>query len=244
MVSIIGDQGRVTNNVAISAATADSTAGIEIGDVDFRAPVGIWYMRETTAPTGYQTNANIYIVLVGSGNVSVPTTRAEAWAGVLSGIDQNAVNAQRGTPDSNGKYPRDSAVFLIDRTTNKAVTTPDIAKYGIVNYQNIERMVILDKINKSTRATIPGAAFDVLSVDRSVKMTGLTSGTDISGTQTGGAFYVGMLPLGKYYLHETTKLTGYTESSGTGADGTWWWTLEINKDGTITLTGPVATEPN
>ena len=127
-------------------------------------------------------------------------------------------------------YVKDAALFLIDSTTGNAVPTPDIAKYGIMNVSAVTQKVILDKITDK-RATLSGAKFELLAYDRSVVATDLTSGTNGKG----GAFFIGRLPQGTYYVHETTV---------PGRDNvTFWWTLTVKKTGAVTLTGPAEDEP-
>ena len=232
-----------TSTVITSATTADSLNGIEIGDVSFRAPVGIYYMKEINTPTGYQENTNIYIVLVGSGNVTVPGTRTGVWAatGVLGNISQDDINSQRGSLTA-GKYEKDSAVFLIDSTTDKAVTTPDIATYGIMNISTVERMAILKKNNEAFNP-LPKAQFQILRYDRT-----LVSGIDINGNTTttfttgtsdvNGVYFIDEFPFGTYYIHETQTPNGYQALS----DGTNWYTLTVNGDG-VTVTGRLNAAP-
>ena len=106
--------------------------------------------------------------------------------------------------------------------------TNDLIQYVVINIPTIERMVILDKINNSNLA-LPDAEFELLRYDRSVVASGLSSGT-------AGAFFIGKLPLGTYYIHETNVPDGY-DSTKT------WWTLKVNPDGTYTFTGPEENEP-
>ena len=191
---------------------------------DNRIPIGVYYMKETTIPTGY-ANTNTYIVLVGDqalAKVNLDTTAA----GYLTDITTTAIEGQtelykiayQDTVSDYDKY----AIFLIDGTTGKAVITPDIAKYGIMNISTAERKAILRKVS-NTYTSLEGAVFEILRYD----MTKITS-TDIKGTTTStftsgksGVYFIDKLPYGTYYLHEKTIPSGYQEITA-GNDGNWF----------------------
>ena len=105
-----------------------------------------------------------------------------------------------------------------------AVDVPDIAAYGIVNEASDRRKVILKKIDNSTKDPLSGAVFSILRYDRTVLYSDQTSGA-------GGAFWLGSLPYGLYYLHETTVPSGYTAQTGGN-----WFSFEVNADGVSALT--------
>lgn len=208
-------------------AVSETTDGEE-GIVTFaRVPNGIYYMKETAAPAGYE-NAGRYVVLVGSMNLKVPDERTGEWAGILSDLTQEAVDER--TEDGKKSF----AIFRIEEASSqegqetaageetvgsaaKAVTDPDIAAFGIMNTSAVKRRVILKKINESY-AALEGAKFDILSADFAPVITGCRSGT-------GGIFWVGELALGTYYIHETEVPAGYDS-------GKTWFILTVDQDGT------------
>ena len=101
-----------TSGHEVTVTPADGSTAVTSGTdgiVAFRAPVGIYYMKETTTPGGYQENTNTYIVLVGSGSVTKPDSTPDegVWSenGVLYGLTQDDINAQRGTPARPSRHP-------------------------------------------------------------------------------------------------------------------------------------------
>ena len=207
-----------------SAESADGTdqfkdktgETLEKGQVLFESiPAGVYYMKEK-APEGY-LNAltmtadgkpvpNVYIVLVGDGAMQ------DAGSGVLENITEEIMTARTGTGDDK----KDSAIFLLDTKTGKALEVPDISSYGILNISKIRRKAILRKTS-STFVTLPGAVFDILRYDRSVLAKDQTAGT-------AGAFWIGELPFGTYYIHETGVPAGYDDSKK-------WFELTVDENG-------------
>ena len=145
--------------------------------------------------------------------------------------------------DGFGKAPDsaavDYAIFLIDSDSEKALAIPDIAGYGIMNISAAQRKAILKKIN-NTFMPLDGAVFEILRYDHTK-----VSGKDINGNATtsftsgaSGAYFIGKLPYGVYYLHETTVPSSVKQN---GAEG-WWYTLAVNADG-ISCSEQSANEP-
>ena len=177
-------------------------------------PTGLYYMKENdwAAGAGYENNTAVYVVLVGT-YLTVPDTRTDVWNEVLSLINQDDIDAQRGKDDQN-QFIRDCAVFLYDATNQKALpadlqidaegkvtSVPDIAARGILNVAQTTRPVILSKINSSLQP-LSGGQFTILRYDLTVVATGLTS-------DESGVYFVGQLPYGTYYVLETKQPDGY-----------------------------------
>lgn len=121
----------------------------------------------------------------------------------------------------------DETHYSIQRMSNESTvdTVPDIAAYGIVNTPTGERKAILKKIENSNNAPLSGAKFDILAFDRTVVATGCESASD-------GVFWVGTLPYGLYYVHETKVPSGMNQGSGYG----WWYTVRVDDSG-VTFQG-------
>ena len=154
---------------------------------------------------------------------------------VLRNITDEQIEAQTGSGDDAVDY----AIFLIDSDSEKALAIPDIAGYGIMNISAAQRKAILKKIN-NTFMPLDGAVFEILRYDHTK-----VSGKDINGNATtsftsgaSGAYFIGKLPYGVYYLHETTVPSSVKQN---GAEG-WWYTLAVNADG-ISCSEQSANEP-
>ena len=216
----------------VVTGTSDSTGVVIFNN---RIPIGVYYMKETTIPNGY-ANTNTYIVLVGDKALAKEDLDTTA-AGYLTDINTTEIEGQTvlyktAYQDTESDYDK-YAVFLIDGTTSKAVTTPDIAKYGIMNSSTAKREVILSKVSKESRSYTPldGAEFEILRYDHT-----LVSGTDINGVTTtsfisgaSGVYFIDMLPYGTYYLHEKIIPSGYQEETA-GNNGNWF-ILTVSKNG-------------
>lgn len=215
-----------------SAAADDTGTGVQKGTVTLqKVPTGIYYMKESNAGTdadpfptsvnGGKTftfkNENAYVVLVGEANLRDPdeggAARTGLWAAntpsgaVLADITFNDIKEQRGEDQETHAFEREYAIFLIDKETGKAVANPDVASFGILNEAALSREVILRKVSEAY-VPLKNARFRIFRADLSEYTEGQP--TDAGGSKKGyyesgdaGAYFIGKLPLGKYYLVET-----------------------------------------
>ena len=213
--------------------TSDSAGVVTFNN---KIPIGVHYMKETTIPNGY-ANTNTYIVLVGDKALAEENLDT-AVAGYLTNVTTTMIKGQtdlyktayQDTKNDYDKY----AIFLIDSTTNKAVTTPDIAKYGVINISEAERKVILRKVNASY-ASLEGAQFQIFRYDGTeVKKDGYDETMKAYASLSSGVYFIGNLPYGTYYLYEKeapTKENG-VETSAYNSNKGKWFTLTIGNDST------------
>ena len=99
----------------------------------------------------------------------------------------------------------DVEVFKVKTSTDPA---PEVWQYQVMNVSEAERKVILRKVADGNYTAIPDKEFKIYSVDGTEK----ASGTSLSS----GVFWIGKLPFGTYYLHETSPDK--------------WFTLTVGKD--------------
>ena len=133
----------------------------------------------------------------------------------------------------------DYALFLIDSASGKAVTTPDIAKYGVMNIPTAQRKALLRKVALTSYDSLKGAQFDILRYDRTVLASDQTS-------LDTGVFFIGKLPYGTYYVHEkeypTNQSVEKNSADTAGSIAGWWYTVTVNASG-VSCSGKRATAP-
>ena len=131
--------------------------------------------------------------------------RTGVWAedGILAGINQEDIDAQTGTGPDAKKY----AIFMIDDdelspTKGKAITTPDIATFGIMNESVSKPKVILRKASTADEP-LSGARFKIFRYDLSEYTQDRKYGKDYYESEASGIYGIGRFPEGTYYLLET-----------------------------------------
>ena len=190
-----------------------------------KVPTGIWYMMENLTtktdgtnwdsgvPAGYDANTKKYVVLVGDSALTIPTDKTgTVWAddGVLANITEADITAQTGNGTDAKKY----AIFQIDgdstsTTYGKAITTPDIATFGIMNTAG-SRKVILRKVDGTSYTSLESAWFRIFTFDmQEIKNSDWKTESGKSGYKSlaSGVYFIDTLPVGKYYLVETVAPT-------------------------------------
>ena len=220
---------------------------------------GIYYLKErrsssSGSPEGYLENAKTYVVLIGKDTQRPADPSGTIWARgrLLENITQADVNVQIEKYNSDKAYYKLTedyryAIFLIDENSNsptygKAVSAPNIAKYGVQNDPENKQKTILEKTNNGNpKVPLSGAVFEILRYDRtkifSYDINNVITSSFTSGSN--GVYFVDDLPYGIYYLHET----GYPEGvTGNGSVG-WWYILTVNEDG-VSCSGQLSAEPS
>ena len=191
-----------SENISTTTVPSTGTFDDETGcNVAFRAPNGVFYLKEVAAAEGYANNGNTYRVVVGRSRMA------------SLGLDTS----------------REFAIQQMNGP-NAVSEAPDIAEHGILNNPQGTHRVILRKID-DVFAPLEGATFDILRYDRTVAASGVVS-------YTNGAFWIGELPYGTYYLHET----GYPDGTATNGSAGWWYVLAIDENG-ASVSAQASSEP-
>ena len=162
----------------------------------------------SAAVSKYTANGKKYVVLVGDEALTIKKDgdiRTGVWAedGILAGINQEDIDAQTGTGPDAKKY----AIFMIDDdelspTKGKAITTPDIATFGVMNESVSKPKVILRKVSTADEP-LHGAHFKIFRYDLSEYTQDREYGKDYYESTVSGVYGIGRFPEGTYYLLET-----------------------------------------
>lgn len=224
----------ILNDEHVIASSASSEDGEEKGIVTFeKLNSAVLFMKEISAPSDYEVSENVYVVLVGAENLEVDRTQA-IWSanGILGNITQDDVNAQAERFNSDFEL-KDYAIFKIDSESGKAVNTPSIAEYGIMNISVPYKPVIFSKIN-SMFAPLSGAKFTIRSFDWTVIAQG-----DMKefASDASGVFFAGRLPYGTYYLEETVAppVDPRVPSGASYVKPTHYFVIQVDADGVKAL---------
>ncbi|MBQ7371989.1 MAG: hypothetical protein IJW67_08950, partial [Blautia sp.] len=118
------------------------------------------------------------------------------------------------------------AIFRIEN--GQAALSTDVAKNGIMNYSAILRKVILRKVS-DTYESLSGAEFQIYRNDGSLVSIKGDKDQELTSFESGvnGVYFIGDLPYGIYYLHET-KVPGSMKPNG---DEGWWYYLIVHESG-------------
>ena len=186
-----------------------------------KIPPGNYFMVETGEPDPWKALYDLYRVYVdGTGWISVTAVETNtdgkyAWPDAVD-------------PTSPADKPTTKFVKDDDDRYSWAETVPDGAEttdiYNIVNVSKLSRKVILRKVDGEAFTPLKGAEFTVYFADKQtiVKDADKVELKDKS-SGAGGAFWIGKLPYGTYYLHEMKNASGSVVDI--------WFTLTVNEEG-------------
>lgn len=205
-----------------------------------KIPPGVYFIKETEFPmvegttVYYEAVEQMYMVdLNGKGYFTIYT----------AGEDDDG-NTEW-TKDAANKAP--TAKFVKETSTGKytaptsaipeGAETVDI--YIFLNIDSRSRKVILKKVDGEDDKPLENATFTVYYADKQTVVR-VENGKDVSGNPTyellkdkssgaAGVFWIGKLPYGIYYLHETVVPTGYKDVTEDGAGN--GFILTVSEDG-------------
>ncbi|MBQ7603978.1 MAG: InlB B-repeat-containing protein [Clostridia bacterium] len=163
--------------------------------------------KELTVPSGARITVQEFSVL--DGSVSI-----DSYSAGIS-VRSETTSFSGGNKDEDGKtYDLNSTLVPITVT--------------FTNGPAKKVRVILRKID-NTLATVEGARF---AIYRSNKTTLVNPDAINLESGKSGAFWIGELATGTYYIKETTTPDGYKTLDG----GINWFSLKVNSDGTLKIT--------
>ena len=163
-----------------------------------KVPPKTFYLKETSLPTtnpdgepyAYKANETVYEVTISEKGI---LTMQEKRAGETAYTE----------------------VYKV--VTTPVGTDPAEYQYRVMNISAAERKVILRKVDGSFNPA--KATFEILRYDRSQVSADINGTPTVSFTSTAsGVFFIGNLPYGTYYLHETAPFSK-------------WFILTVNEKG-------------
>ena len=199
-IKVLGTDGTTVNDVAVYG---DDLAVFE------KIPPGVYFMKETTFPTvdgttvNYEAVEKMYMVdLNGKGFFDI----------YVSDGNNGWITAPHTTFVKSGD--------AYTAATGEVTEGDTVEVYTVLNASPLTRKVILKKADGADYKPLPGAKLTVYYADKQtvVKVDGKDEdGNDIKvplsdlESGNGGAFYIGKLPYGTYYMKETTVPDDYVE---------------------------------
>ena len=190
-----GDGKRATTVSSDGTATYKDKNGsivtLEKGEVLLsKVPPKTFYLKETVAPTKDP-----------EGKDHIYKLDETIYEVKISGTGELEMHKK----SSSTATSYDVEVFKVKTSTN---LDPVVWQYQVMNVSEAERKVIFRKVADGNYTAISGKEFKIYSFDGTEK----ASGTSLSS----GVFWIGKLPFGTYYLHETSPDE--------------WFTLTVGKD--------------
>ena len=185
-----------------------------------KVPKGTYFLKETTYPAaGSEAGAPTYTGVNGVETMYKIVMDSKGWYTMYApGVDG------RGNPSWTGTLSEAPSTQFVKGADGKytapagAVQTGDVTLnvYTVRNVSPITRKVMLRKVDAASGLPLQGAVFELLNCD----LSGYDFGVDDTGSDatarymqasdSEGVFFIGRLPLGTYYLKETTAPAGYT----------------------------------
>ncbi|MDO4803711.1 MAG: DUF5979 domain-containing protein [Lachnospiraceae bacterium] len=232
-VVAVSASGQATGENALTCKDDEGNdAAYPIGTVLFEkiAPK-TYYMVETTAPDGYEKNDTVYEVVIANDGKPTIRTKEDKDAAEYT-VEQYKVKKED-EDDS-----EDSGESGADASGDSEDSDEIEWQYQIMNASKVGRKVILRKVNKSYRS-LTKAQFRIFRYDLTEVTQGRAADAEYYESGDGGAYFIGDLPIGTYYLWETEapeattakKADGTTVTTAYGGNAGKVFILKVGTDG-------------
>ena len=228
--------GKNADNAVTIKVTTDG--GTTVNPVDVygdglvvfeKIPPGVYFLKETTSPTvdgkTYAAVEEMYkIDLNPKGYYTIYVAGRDASGNpVWTAPGPAPAPTTQFVMGTDGKYTYDN--------TSTSTNTVDI--YTVMNVvEGKSSRVILRKVN-ADNVPLSGARFKVYRADMTEIKNADYKSDGYYESLASGVFFIGDLPYGTYYLHETYVPSGYEKLTTTNDN---WFILTVNENGAGKLT--------
>ena len=193
-----------------------------------KIPPGVYFLKETTSPT---VDGKTYAAV--EEMYKIDLNPKGYYTIYVAGRDAS------GNPVWTAAVPAPTTKFVKGTDEKYAMPTGTIAQdantvdiYTVMNVDARTGRVILKKVN-ADNVPLSGARFKVYRADMTEIKNADYKSDGYYESLASGVFFIGDLPYGTYYLHETYVPSGYEKLTTTNDN---WFILTVNENGAGKLT--------